>query len=232
MKLILFLIFLCACQPVFAHDLWCEPSDSGLTLYYGHLLTDHAGTRQIEYAPGAIKRVDCFTLTGDSAAAHHTGDYPVRITTSCAVTCILTSTGYWTKTPYGTKNIPRREADYPIASWLSYESVKWIDAWSEALAHPLVSELDIVPLSDPGSLEPGKKIRLLVAFDGKPLEGAVVSYAGKPRGITGTDGTINIRIKQPGLQIIQTSHSVPLGTAEADSTIYTANLNFKIEEDS
>lgn len=231
MKRFLFCIALLASVPAGAHDLWMERDGGGVTLYYGHRHAAHAGENLMEYDPGIVMSADCYSADGDTVTAAVSDRYPVHMATACAVSCILVTTGYWTKTPYGTKNIPKNQATYPLESWLSYESVKRIDGWNDAFARPLLRELDIVPLENPLKLKTGKKLRLLVTFGGEPVAGAVVSYRGSPRGTTGEDGTINVRIKESGFQIIQAGYSVPLGSDEADTIIYTANLNFEIEED-
>lgn len=116
----------------------------------------------------------------------------------------------------------------PIKSWLSYESVKRIDGWDAKLARPLTQGLEITPLDDPLRLHEGEKVRLVVTFEGRPIEGAAVAYDGKPRGATGADGRINIRIRHAGFQIIQASLTLPSAAPEADEVVHTANLNFEL----
>lgn len=229
MKKILLCFVLLTSAPAAAHDLWMEREEAGLTLYYGHKHAEHAGMELLEYAPQIVIRTDCYTIDGEKSAADVSNRYPVRISTACAVSCILVSTGYWTKTPYGTKNVSKNNTTYPLQSWLSYESVKRIDRWSASLAKPLTQELDIVPLENPLTVKAGEKLRLLVTFDGKPVPRVPVSYRGTPRGVTGEDGKINIRMKESGFQIIQASYSLPLESDEADEIVYTANLNFEIK---
>jgi nickel transport protein len=236
MKTIIFIVVLAAlvpasCPPVFGHDLWLERTADGLALLYGHRHSAHEGEDLLEYSPAVVLRAECYAADGSVSSPPLTGTYPVTVSSACAATFIMTSTGYWTKSAYGTKNVPKTEATYPIESWRSYESVKRIDAWSEAFAKPIVPELDIVPLGNPFEVSAGGKLRLLVTFERKPVEGVIVSYMGKPRGTTGADGIINIRLRDPGLQIVQASFRVPLAAPEADETVYTANLNFERTED-
>ncbi|MBI4719788.1 MAG: DUF4198 domain-containing protein [Chitinivibrionia bacterium] len=218
------------CPRAFGHDLWLERTGAGLALLSGHRHSTHEGADLVEYSPSVVLRAECFAADGAASVPELTDTYPVTVAARCAATCIFTSTGYWTKTTYGTQNVPKTKARYPVQSWLSYESVKRIDAWSDALARPLTQELDIVPLGNPFEAGAGGKLRLMVAFEGNPAEGIIVCYMGKPRGTTGRDGTINIRLKEPGLQMIQACRRAPLASAEADEIVYTTTLNFELED--
>ena len=101
----------------YAHDLWIERTPEGLTVFYGHKHSGHGGDTIIEYLPDLVIRADCFDTAGERIDAGVTGSYPVRIAGDCAVTFVLTSSGYWTKTPYTTKNLPKTEVRDPIESW-------------------------------------------------------------------------------------------------------------------
>jgi nickel transport protein len=58
-----------------------------------------------------------------------------------------------------------------------------------------------------------------------------VSYDGKPRGTTGRDGRINIRLRHGGFQVIQASLTRPDASGKADEVIHSANLNFELPEE-
>jgi nickel transport protein len=227
MKRLFCLVFLLASAPVHAHDLWVERSSEGLTVYYGHGHSHHEGAELIDYGPEMIVRADCFDGDGNKREARASTETPVRISGGCSAVFVLTSTGYWSKTPLGTKNVSKKEAQSPIRSWLSFESVKRIDGWSDALARPLTMDLEITPLDNPFTLEPGAKIHLLVTFEGKPVEGATVTYDDDPRGITGRDGRANVKLRHAGFQVIQASLTVPVNSEEADEAIHATNLNFE-----
>jgi nickel transport protein len=231
MKILFVILALWLAAPVQAHDLWLARQDGELRLHYGHAHSAHQGAQLIAYEPDWIQRTLCLDAAGDEIdlAPHATS--PLRMPGQCAVAFVLTSSGYWTKTPYGTKNLPRAEARMPIKSWLSYESVKRIDQWNPTLARPLTEELEITPLNDPLSLDTGRKLRLQITFRGEPLEGVVVAYDGKPRGQTGADGRINLRIRHRGFQIIQASVKRPDATDKADEVIYATSLNFELSEE-
>ena len=55
-----------------------------------------------------------------------------------------------------------------------------------------------------------------------------MTYDGKPRGHTGADGTVNVRIKHGGQQLIQASTRTPHAGPEADEVVHTAALTFTL----
>jgi nickel transport protein len=210
------------------HDLWVERQGNLQTLQYGHERSGHAGAKQLEYKPEQVKNVACFDADGVAIPAAAGRAYPVTLKGPCAASWFLSSSGYWSKTPYGTKHLPRTEAGTVMDSWLSVESVKRLDAWAPALARPLTRELEIVPLDNPLALKPGGKLRLKVTLDGKPVGGATVAYFGHPRGVSGADGQVNVRLRQPGFQLVQASLETPLDDGKADRLVQSTALQFEI----
>lgn len=214
-----------------AHDLWLESSARGLTLYHGHppgLAHDDSAPKEAPIE--TVLRVDCFGLDASGESRDSIAGYPVDFGEGCPAACALLSSGYWTKTPYGMKNVPKNEATQPLSSWLSFESVKRIERWSDAFAEPLTADLEIVPLHDPFALRDGDKLRLLLTLEGKPVPGAIVLYDGRPRGETDADGLVNIRLRRAGIQLIVASLRTPLASEKADETVRTATLVFDLEE--
>jgi nickel transport protein len=214
-----------------AHDLWLEKQDGGLGLHYGHKYSDHGGATFVEYQVGWVREAICFDATGARIPFQSEETYPYRIQGNCAAAHVSISSGYWTQTPYGTQNVAKDEVRMPVKSWLSHDSVKRIDRWSESLARPLAEGLELTPLEDPLRLRKGKKLRLRVTFDGAPVEDADVAYDGKPRGRPGPDGAINIRLRHGGFQVIRASLTRSIASERADEVIHSANLNFELPEE-
>lgn len=215
--------------PLLAHDLWVERDTLLHTLSYGHERSGHEGAKRLEYKPETVRQAECFSATGQEQKAERGKAYPVTLKGDCAASWFLVSTGYWSKTPYGTKNLPKSEAGAVIDSWLSVEAVKRVDRWGEGLARPLTKELELVPTDNPLALKPGDKLRLCAYYQGKPAANVTVAYFGKPRGVSGTDGMVNIRLAEPGFQLVQASLETPLSDGKADKTIQTSSLQFQIK---
>lgn len=215
--------------PLLAHDLWVERDSFLHTLSYGHERSGHEGAKRLEYKPETVKEADCYGVNGQELKAERGKAYPVTLKGDCAASWFLVSSGYWSKTPYGTKNLPKSEAGAVMDSWLSVEAIKRIDRWGEALARPLTKELELVPADNPLALKPGDKLRLRAYFQGKPAANVTVAYFGKPRGVTGSDGTVNIRLNDPGFQLVQGSIELPLNDGKADKAIRATTLQFEIK---
>jgi nickel transport protein len=215
-----------------SHDLWIDRSGPLHTLAYGHERSGHDGVKQLEYKPETVKQAICFNSAGQEQRTEQVRNYPATMKSDCAASWFLLSSGYWSKTPYGTKNLPKGEAGAVIDSWLSVESIKRIDRWSEALVTPLTKELELVALDNPATLKNGAKLHLRAYFQSKPAANVTVAYFGKPRGVTGTDGTMNIRLNEAGFQLIQASLELPIigaNASKADKTIHSSALQFELK---
>jgi nickel transport protein len=210
-----------------AHDLWVERQGHVQTLQYGHERSGHEGMKTLAYKPEQVKDAACYGSDGRAVRAEIGRSYPVTLNGQCAASWFLTSSGYWSKTPYGTKNLPKAEAGAVLDSWLSVESVKRLDDWSNALARPLTRELEIVPRANPLTLKTGDKLRLTVTLDGRPAAGVTVAYFGHPRGVSGADGQVNVRLQQPGYQLVQASLETPLDDGKADRLVQSTALQFE-----
>ena len=211
-----------------AHDLWLEPAPRGYTVQYGHhpQLDSHGGEVQVPYAPAIVKSAVCVEPGGSQRPAKFGSAYPVHIEGDCAVVHVSTSSGYWTRTTGGTKNLKKTEVAVPLGSWQSFESVKHVAAWGPGTGSPLAAPLEIVPIANPLTLRDGDKLTVRVLADGRPVADAVVTYDGKPRGQTGADGNVNIRVRHGGLQLIQASTRTPHAGPDADEVVHTAALTF------
>jgi nickel transport protein len=225
------ILLMCFSGALQGHDLWLEKEGGAYVLLYGHIGASHEGAESIEYPPDHVLRVDCFSREGLQVDTAFEPAYPVRINADCAAIFVLFSSGCWSRTPFGTKNLPKDEAISPIRSWISYESVKRIASWADRFSKPLTQDLELTPVYNPLELTKGRKARLLISLDGNPVEGAAVSYDGKIRGQSDEAGRVNIRLRHAGLQVIQASYTEPADSAKADEIIHTATLIFQIEAD-
>ena len=215
--------------PAFAHDLWLEREAAGITLYQGHKFSSHGGAEMIPYDASFVKEAVGLDAAGRTKLLPATKQPPWRIATAdFSAIRVAASSGYWTKTPWETKNVPKTGVAGAIKSWLSEESVKRIDRWTPGADRPLSDGLEITPHVDPLALKPGDKLVVLVTEGGKPKAGVPVAYGGDTRGATGEDGRIAIRLRQGGMQLIAASVETPLNDGKADAAIRRAILQFEI----
>ncbi|MCX7957595.1 MAG: DUF4198 domain-containing protein [Deltaproteobacteria bacterium] len=228
-SIILTLFFITVSSFAYSHDLWIEEEDGSFKLLYGHKHSSHGGDTIMEYKPEFVKYIKCLSNQKTEDIVPD-GKYPVSFQRACDVVFIMFSSGYWTKTVYGTKNVSKENEKQVIKSWESFESVKYIKNLSSKHQMPLSDDLEIVPLSDLSKIKTGDKLRLKVFFKGKPAKDVSVAYDDKVRGTTDSEGNINITLKKSGFQIISASLTEKGDGVKADEKITTTSLNFVLKE--
>lgn len=221
---------LCWAGPVQAHDLWLEKSGQQWTLYRGHRHSAHAGAEIVPYAGGFVAGARCFDSAAKMRPLAVAAAAPWTAGGACAALRLDVSSGYWSKTPWETKNVPKSEAPGALKSWLALESLILFERWSAALAKPTGVGLELLPTADPFALAPGDKLVVRVTRDGQPLADAPVAYFGETRGETDAAGRIAIRLRQRGLQLISTSLETRLDDGKADREIRSAILQFSLPQ--
>ena len=228
MRYTLPLLFATFTSSVFAHNLWIDHDGINYTLYQGHLHSAHAGASVIPYNPVIVKKVACLKSKGDFKQISFTRTYPIRFSGKCDAVLISISSGYWVKTPWETKNLPKIGITNVLKSWKSEDVIKRVDRWSAANHNPSGKGLEITPQSNPFKISVNDKITVLVTENGKPMPGVPVAYQGNVRGMTGIDGLISLRIRTSGAQLISTSNETPLADGKADTLIRAATLQFNL----
>lgn len=214
--------------PAAAHDLWLEKEGGGHVLLQGHRTGAHAGAERVPYAAGFVQQALCADAQGKAKPLTVAAGYPAKLAGDCAALFVAASSGYWTKTAWETKNVPKTGIPGVLKSWRSEDSVKRLNRWSAALAQPLTPGLEITPVDDPFRLGVDDKLTVRVTLGGKPRAGVPVAYDGATRGATNDDGTVVLKIRHGGLQMIAASLETPLDSGQADTLIRAATLNFEL----
>ncbi|BAN34602.1 hypothetical protein SCD_n00760 [Sulfuricella denitrificans skB26] len=231
LKISLLAVALLLCTlPALAHDLWLERDSNGYLLYQGHRHSAHAGAEFVNYDPAFAKSAVCVDDSGAARSPALVKSFPVRIAANCTALFVSFSSGYWSKTAWETRNVPKNQASGVVESWLSEESVKRIDRWTPAVAQPLSNGLELTPLSDPARLKPGDKLTVLVTERKQPRAGVPVAYGGDTRVTSGEDGKVAIRLRQGGMQLIEASLETQLADGKADTLIQATTLQFELPQ--
>jgi nickel transport protein len=209
-----------------AHDYWIEKRAGGYAAVYGH------GEQRLDYDPAALKDITVFDAAGNSLAFQKEIQANAIIIRPSAEACLILAdleSGYWSKTIYGLKNLPKRKATRPLESFKARHYSKSIVAAGETALQPVASlKLDIVPLADPLALQPGSPLQLQLLFDGKPESGLAVEGDHEIAGVTGQDGLATVILKG-GRQIYTVKKREPLANdPDADYIETTTTLTFEV----
>ena len=216
---------------VSAHDFWIDRKGKDFLLVYGH------GKERMEFDYSEVKAVKAFGPGG--------GEIEVRMEKKGKGKGLLLQpvespswifaeidNGYWSKTIYGWKNLPKRKASRVVEANHSFYYSKALMSWNNALQNPVSSaQLDIVLLKNPYELKAGDSLPIKVFYQGKPVGG--VEVEGRDHAIISTtdkDGIAGIRLTR-GQQLISASHKEPLkDDPDADYLTCTATLTFEVEK--
>jgi len=217
-------------QAAYAHDYWFESSAEDYLLHRGHRFSQHQGEKEVPFDPKIITGTYCLRPNDVTPSPAIVGEgYPLRVEGPCIAVMVTADSGYWSQTLTGTRNQGKDELFGVLRSWQALESVKRVEAWTARLRDPLSSDLELVFTENPFALAVGDKLRLTAVFRGEPAQGVTVAYHGDPRGVTGDDGRVNLRIRHKGLQLISASLEEPLQSNKADKRVRSTILMFEIQ---
>jgi cobalt/nickel transport system permease protein len=214
--------------PVSAHDYWIEKKGDGYAAVYGHR------DQRLEYDPASLKKVTVYSAAGKQLDFKKEVQAKAIIIKPAGKACLILAdleSGYWSKTIYGLKNLPKRKATRPIESYRAYHFSKSIVTEGEAALKPVEElKLDIVPLKQPLDMKVGDTLQLKVLFDGKPYAGATLEGDHDKVGLTDKEGLIKVTLKK-GRQIYTVERRDPLkNDPDADFISTTTTLTFEVNK--
>jgi len=213
---------------VSAHDFWIERRGKEFVVIFGH------GDHREEFDSSKVKTVTAFGPGGGEIEVRREKKgkglllQPVEPPSWIFVEI---DNGYWSKTIYGWRNLPKRKASRVVEAIRSFYYSKALMAWNDALQSPKSSaQLDIVLLKNPYELKAGDSLLIKVFYRGKPIAGLEVE--GRHHEMISTtdkDGIARVRMIR-GNQLISVSHKEPLkDDPDADYLSLTATLTFEVE---
>jgi nickel transport protein len=217
-----------AASAALAHDYWIEKKGNGYVVVYGH------GEQRTEYDPSTVKKVTVLNADGKPVEFRkETQGKVLMIQPSGPAALILVAldSGYWSKTIYGWKNLPKRKASRVVEALRSYHHSKSIISWGEYVRKPVAGvKLDIVPQKNPFDFTTGGVLPLKVYFGDKPLAGATIEGDHEIVAITDKDGMAKVPIRK-GRQLLTVEHKEPIkGDPDADFMSVTTTLTFEVKK--
>jgi len=212
---------------VSAHDFWIDQKGKEFLLIYGH------GDQREEFDSSRVKTVRAFGPGGGEIEVRREKKekglllQPVETPSWIFVEI---DNGYWSKTIYGWKNLPKRKASRVVEANRSLSYSKALVTWNDALQTPIsIAQLDVVLLKNPFELKPGESLPIRVFYKGKPIAGVEVEdREDKVVSTTDKEGMAKVQISK-GQQWISVSHKEPIkDDPDADYLGLTATLTFEV----
>ncbi len=212
---------------VFAHDYWIEKRGDDFMLVFGH------GSQRSEFDASKVKTLKAFDNQGREMGVTKEKkgtEILLKPEGQPSLLFVEVDDGYWSKTIYGWKNLPKRKASRVVESTRSFYYSKALLSWNETLQRPLSdARLDIIPLQDPKNLKAGDLLPLRVLYQGNPISGVEVE-GGDHQKVATTDreGVAKVRLSK-GHHLFSVNYREPLkNDPDADTLSITATLTFEV----
>ncbi|MBI5585279.1 MAG: cobalt transporter CbiM [Deltaproteobacteria bacterium] len=212
-----------------AHDFLIEPRGGEFLVVFGH------GTQREEFAVSKVKQVRAVDLQGKELPVQREKKekgLALKMTGRPAVVLATVDNGYWSKTIYGWKELPKRKASRVVEAIHSLFFSKTILSWSEAVQAAAVhADLDIIPLSNPLEKKAGDSLSVKILLRGQPLPGAeVIGGEHANLGKTDQEGLIRVSLVR-GQNLLTVENKAPLqDDPDADKLTLTATLTFEVKQ--
>lgn len=214
-------------QAIHAHDFWIEKKGKELWLVFGH------GTKREDFDLSKVKQVKAFDSNGKEVTVSSEKKGPsllLKTDQPPALVFAEIDNGYWAKTIYGWKNLPKRKASRVVESNRSLYYSKLLLSWSERATTSLSdSTLEIIPLENPFEMKSGTLLPIRVIFQGKPVPGVHIEGGDHQKtAVTNQQGEAKVSLTK-GIQLISVTLKEPLkNDPDADYLTITSTLTFEV----
>ena len=209
-----------------AHDFFIEPKGEDFVVVFGH------GTQREEFEVSKVKLVRALDLQGKEIPVQKEKKEKglvLKINGRPSTVLVSIDNGYWSKTIYGWKELPKRKASRVVEAIRSLFFSKTILSWNESVQTASADTgLDIIPLKNPFEMNAGESLSLKVLLRGQPLPGAeVIGIEHAKLGKTDKDGLIKVPLVR-GQNLVSVEHKERIkDDPDADWLNLTATLTFE-----
>ena len=217
-----------------AHGIWFAQRATQQALIYGVGADDLDSVKR----QSMVERIDGYDEVGDSVPAQLRAAGPLLLVDTDSPASVVSAVlfnGTWSKRPDG-EWVKKGRDEVPDAT-VSEKNYKYAVAIVGPLQKPLGplpgQTLQIVPAGEiPVLLD--QPLQLRVLFQGKPVAGARVlrDYVNDPDAkplLTGADGTVTIRVRNQGLNVVTAIfNSPPDDRTKVDHLEHLATLAFTL----
>jgi nickel transport protein len=185
--------------------------------------------KPIAYPASKLKRTWAYSATGQNLPLQQTPTADlVRISapTEAAMMALEFENGFFSRTTQGTIEKPMNEVPGAVSGTWAKKAGKYITQWSAPVLKPVGVQLEIVPMSA-SMPKPGDTLSVQVLWEGKPVEGIVVSKGEKESGEkTDANGMATYKV-QPGRNFVWAERRIKVdGDARYTTLAVATNLVF------
>ncbi len=256
----------CSSSSAFAHKLWLNPTDYfpkpgssvDISIGWGHKYPANRVHQEVK--KGMPEKIQAVDPDGQIVDLLKVSDGLYRLEVKKAGAYLITADnkpGFFTTTPEGRKWGNKSEIADAVQCTNFYIGGKTVliaggDATNlSAAAGPA---LEMVPLTNPGTVKKGDALRVKVLFNGQPLADLPLkaAYAGFDKvedeteassakkkndnrpfpaeAVTDAQGEAELRLDRPGYWMISLSHKPPYpDTAVCDQYMYNMTFTFQVQ---
>jgi uncharacterized GH25 family protein len=213
----------------YAHDFLIEKKGQELLLVYGH------GAQAMEFEASKVAKLSAIDGQGKELMIQkepRNKALELKVSGQPAAVMAEIDNGYWSKTIYGWKELPKRKASRVVEAIRSLYVTRALLSWNGAVQEASGgTRLEIVPMADPFTMKPGDSLSVRVLGSGKPLQDIeVVGLDHAKRGITDKDGMIKVPLTE-GLNLVTVEYKEKIkDDPDADALSLTATLTFEVKK--
>ncbi|MDY0232731.1 MAG: hypothetical protein RBS11_01745 [Sulfurimonas sp.] len=213
-KILAILVF---CSTLMAEEIWI---DDIAALYYGQKILQEASLKAKKLKQDEIAKLSC--LKGSEI--FELEDKKLR--DDCDAIFVQLKRAYYTKTPFGTKKLPKDKTKIPLSSFESVESIKKMYKNDATKLFNAPFEISLsVPLK---RVKVGDRVRFLVSSFGRPKAGISITYNKKLVAKSDRYGNASIEMKQDGLQKITASYSQKADGIRCDEIVHSTTISLEV----
>ncbi|MBW4050050.1 MAG: DUF4198 domain-containing protein [Proteobacteria bacterium] len=216
-----------------AHAVWFAQHGGRLAFIFGLGADDLDMVKRLPH----VTSVDGYDASWKPVPTRLEADGPLVVVDSKPTLAVVTAAmdyGIWSKPPHGDW-VNKGRDEVPNAT-LSEKNYKFAIHILGALDKPIPAlanqALEVVPIGATLPTLKGQPLELRVLLHGKPVSGAHVlrDFVNDPdsnANTTGTDGTVTIRVRNQGLNVISATYDGPPENPKKEDRVeYEATLSF------
>jgi cobalt/nickel transport system permease protein len=210
-----------------AHDFWIEKKGTQYVVVFGH------GSQREDFDFSKIKTIKAYDLHGKPMAITKEDQgklFLLKPAHPPSIIAVEIDNGYWSKTIYGWKNLPKRQASRVVETIRSFYYSKALVSWNEIAQQASPDAIiDIIPLKSPLTLGKGESFPLKVLYLGKPLKGAEIETGDHDKkAVTDGEGIASIRVLLGHQVVSATKKEKITNDPDADFITITSTLTFEV----